>query len=598
MIRVGGVILVLLLAAGLGSTPWLRRLDLTLLDTQFKLLRTYALRPATNDVVVVGFDEDTTGVLREPITLWHPHLGRFLQAAAGGGAAAIGLDVVLPDRSYEQIVPGYDTKLLTGILIARRTTPIVLALTVDRAGATRPIYPAFVTAAGNDATGYALLPVDVDGVVRRFHERIEVGDGAVSTLVGQMARKLGRPVVTGGLIDFAAGAAFDFIPLQTVLAWHDAGDANSLGRAFGGKAVLLGSVLKFEDRLAAPVNLVAWDADAKDAPGVLLQAQVLRNLLNDGLIQPVAAWIPLVLALVAALLWLWAPRPAAAIAVLAIVWALCVAASTLALARGIELPVATVMVAALLSVGGRQALAAALGLRERHRLRRVFDGYVSPGVMREILAGTLNPALGGVKQFGCVLFSDIRGYTTRSEHMSPEQTIGFLNAYFERIVPIIHENGGTVISFMGDGIMAVFGVPQPLPDPCTAAYDAARAMLGYLRNLNVELARKGEMPLEIGIGLHAGVGVAGHIGAAVRHEYSLIGDVTNVASRLEGVTKEVGYHLVCSRTVADRIADRADLVPLGARTVKGHSAVEIFGYDRIGVAPASPTVSPTVSPTG
>ena len=587
--RTALVIIVLLVGAALNDFSWLEPLDHKLLDAQFKVLRTYTLRPVKNEVVIVGFDEDTAGVLREPFTLWHPHLGRFLQAAAGAGAAAIGLDIVLPDRSYEKIVPGYDRQLLTGILIARRTTPIVLALTVDRAGVTRPIYPAFVAAAGKDATGYALLPFDADGAVRRFDEEIGVNNGAVSTLVGQMARRLGRPVVSEGLIDFTAGAAFDFIPLQTVLEWHDAGDASKLERAFAGKAVLLGSVLKYEDRLTAPVNLAAWDPHAINTPGVLLHAQALRNLLNDGLIQPVAAWIPLILALAAALLWLWAPPPAAALALLATAWAACVAASTLALAKGFELPVANVMLVALISVGGRQLFETVLSLRERRRLRRSFGGYVSPAVMREILAGTLNPASGGVKQFACVLFSDIRGYTTRSEHMTPEQTIAFLNGYFERIVPIIHDHGGTVVSFMGDGIMAVFGVPQPLPNPCAAAFDATRAMLEYLRNLNVELAAKGEIPLEIGIGLHAGEGVAGHIGAATRHEYSVIGDVTNVASRLEGVTKEVGYHLVCSRAVADRLADRADLVPLGARPIKGHSAVELFGYDKIARAAAHDT---------
>jgi class 3 adenylate cyclase/CHASE2 domain-containing sensor protein len=580
--------IVLLLAVGLGSSPWLGRLDLMVLDAQFKLLRAHALRSVKNEVVVVGFDEDTTNILREPLALWHPYLGKFLQAAAGGGAAAIGVDVVLPDRSYESIVPGYDRKLLTGMLIARRTAPIVLALTVDPGGVTRPIFPAFVTAAGKDATGYALLPVDADGVTRRFDERIEVHNGTVATLAGQMARALGRPIVSHGVIDFAAGAAFDFIPLQSALEWYDAGDANRLERAFGGKAVLLGSVLKFEDRLVAPVNLATWDPGATNAPGVLLHAQALRNMLNDGLIQPITPWIPLVLALAVALLWLWAPGPVPALALLATIWATCIAASTLLLARGFELPVATIMAVALLSVGGRQALESAISWRERRRLRRAFGGYVSPAVMRSILAGTLNPAPGGIKQFGCVLFSDIRGYTSRSEHLTPEQTIAFLNRYFERIVPIIHDNGGTVISFMGDGIMAVFGAPQPLPNPCAAAISATRAMLASLGSLNVELAQKGEIPLEIGIGLHAGEGVAGHIGAATRHEYTLIGDVTNVASRLEGVTKEVGYHLVCSRAVADRLADREELVSLGMRTIKGHSAVEIFGYDQIAKAAENP----------
>jgi class 3 adenylate cyclase len=580
MIRIGGAILTLLLAAGLSYVPWLQPLELMLLDAQFRVLRTYALRPVKNEVVVVGFNEDTTSILREPLTLWHPHLGKFLRATASAGAAAVGLDVVLPDRSYDSIVPGYDRRLLTGILIARRTTPIVLALTVDPAGKTRPVYPAFVAAAGNDATGYALLPVDSDGAVRRFDERIELDGGAVSTLVGQMARRLGR-TVSAGLIDFASGDAFDFVPLQTVLAWYDAGDAGKLERAFAGKAILLGSVLKYEDRHAAPVNLTAWDPQATNVPGVLLHAQALRNLLNDGLIQPVAAWIPFFLALAAALLWLWAPRPTVALLLLAAVWAACIAASTQALARGLELPVTTMMLVAMFAVGGRQTLETALSLRERRRLRQAFGGYVSPAVMQEILAGTLNPTLGGVKQFACVLFSDIRGYTSRSEHRSPEQTITFLNSYFEQIVPIIHEHGGIVISFMGDGIMAAFGVPKPLPNPCMAAYETARAMLEHLRLLNAELAAGGEAPLQIGVGLHAGEGVAGHIGAATRHEYAVIGDVTNVASRLEGVTKEVGYHLVCSRAVVDRLADRGNLVPLGARAIKGHSPVEIFGYDRV-----------------
>jgi class 3 adenylate cyclase/CHASE2 domain-containing sensor protein len=588
MIRASAAIFIPLLAAILSYGGWLQPLDLKLLDAQFSVLRSLAPRAAPINVVVVGFDDDTTQVLREPITLWHTHIAKFLQSAAGAGATVIGLDLVLPDRSYETIVPGYDRKLLTGMLIARRTTPIVLALTVDPAGVTRRIYPAFVTAAGKDGAGYALLPQDADGAVRRFHEQIALDDDTASTLVGQMARKLGKPV-GAGLIDFTAGKPFDVVPLQHVIDWIDSGNDIELKRAFAGKAVLLGGVLKFEDRFATPVGLVAKTPGTLNAPGVVLHAQVLRNLLNGGLIKPVSPWIPLALALAVALLWLWAPSPAMAFALLALVWAACVTGSTLALAKGFELPVATVMFTALIAVGGRQLLETTLNLRERRRLQRSFGGYVSPPVMRAILAGTINPSMDGVKQFACVLFSDIRGYTTRSEHMTPEQTIKFLNDYFDRVVPIIHEYGGTVNCFMGDGIMVSFGVPQPMADPCAAAFDASRKMLEYLRNLNTELAQKGEAPLEIGIGLHAGEGVAGHIGAESRHDYSIIGDVTNVASRIEGVTKDVGYRLVCSRAVVDLLGSRADeLVALGARPIKGHTAVEIFGYDKISALDNSP----------
>lgn len=580
MIRASAAIFILLAAVWLDHSAWLHQLDMNLLDAQFRVLRGHQPKPLSNDVVIVGFDDSTTEVLREPFTLWHAHLGKFMQAAAAGGAAVIGLDVVLPDRSYEFVAPGSDRQLLTGILTARRTTPVVISKTVDRNSVTRPIYPAYLSAAGKDGTGYAILPQDRDGVVRRFDERIAENDKSEVTIAGQMARRLGKPVGEG-YIDFAAGDPFEFVKLQDVLAWFGAGDTDKLKNAFAGKAVLLGATFKYEDRLEAPVKLAAWDQESINVPGVLLHAQALRNLLNDGLIRPASGWVPLTMALIAALLWLWAPAPAVAFTALAVIWAACLAASTYALSRGVQLPVANTMFVAVLALGGRQALEIGLNLRERYRLRRIFGGYVSPPVMQEILAGNLHPTLGGVKQFGCVLFSDIRGYTTLSEHMTAEETIAFLNNYFDRVVPLIHEYGGTVICFMGDGIMAVFGIPQPLDNPCLAAFNCSRAMLENLRELNAGLAGKNEKTIDIGVGLHAGEGIAGHIGASIRHDYSVIGDVTNVASRLEGLTKEVGYHLVCSRAVADRVGPDAGLVPLGPRNIKGHSALEVFGYETL-----------------
>ena len=236
MMRAAIFTIVLLVAPALTLVPWVESLDRKLLDLQFGFLRAYAPRAAGNDVVIVGIDDETARVVREPLTLWHPHLGKFLQAAAKSGAAAVGLDIILPDRSFDAVVPGYDRQLLAGILVARRTTPLVLALTVDPSGATRPIYPAFLAAAGQDAIGYAVLPVDDDGVVRRLDDRIEVSGSSVPTLAGQMAARLGREV-RHGFIDYAAGKAFDYVPLHSVLAWYDAviredSKTRSAGRPF------------------------------------------------------------------------------------------------------------------------------------------------------------------------------------------------------------------------------------------------------------------------------------------------------------------------------------------------------------------------------
>ena len=98
---------------------------------------------------------------------------------------------------------------------------------------------------------------------------------------------------------------------------------------------------------------------------------------------------------------------------------------------------------------------------------------------------------------------------------------------------------------------------------------------------NAQQRLEGEPPVEIGVGLHAGEAVLGHIGSSARHDFSAIGDATNVASRIESLTKDAGYRLLCSQVVAQRLPSTAMLTPLGPSTIKGHAPVEVWGYDRL-----------------
>jgi class 3 adenylate cyclase len=220
-------------------------------------------------------------------------------------------------------------------------------------------------------------------------------------------------------------------------------------------------------------------------------------------------------------------------------------------------------------------------LLERRRLRESFSGYVSPALMEEILSGRLSPQTSGEQRHVCVMFSDIRGYTTRSEGMRPTELLAFLNRYFDGVVGIVHQHGGTVVCFMGDGLMVVFGAPQTLANPSESAFNAARAMLANLVEVNGGLRAEGLAPIDIGIGLHSGEAVVGHIGGRQRHEYAAIGDVTNVAARLENATKGAGYRIVVSEEVAARLPSRAGLVPLGPISLKGHTPVVAHGFDRV-----------------
>jgi class 3 adenylate cyclase len=324
---------------------------------------------------------------------------------------------------------------------------------------------------------------------------------------------------------------------------------------------------------------------ANSQPGVLAHAQALRALRAGRVLAVAPAWTTLGLLAIGALAWFfpWKARYALAATSLATVVAV---AATLALwEAGTWIAPAAMPLALWIGVLARLGHDAVMNLRERRRLRAALAPSVSPSVLREVLAGDLAPRLGGERQVLCVLFSDIRGFTTRSEGLSPEATVALLNRYFERMVAPIHAHDGTVTSFIGDGIMAIFGAPRALENPCLHAFAAARAMDAALADFNRELAAEGLPPVDMGIGLDTGPAVVGRIGTAERNDYTAIGDVANVASRVEGLPKALGCRLVCTGAVAAALPADAGLVPLGAQAIKGHTPVEVFGWRNPSVQP-------------
>ena len=132
---------------------WLNR---KVLDDQFALLHRYDAHPLQNDVVIVGIDDASYKAFKEPFALWHPHLGKFLQAMAVAKPAVLGLDIVLPARSYEFLIPQYDQGLLQGLQKARAQVPLVLAQTVEVSGVFRNVYEPFVIASGGNTLGSVL----------------------------------------------------------------------------------------------------------------------------------------------------------------------------------------------------------------------------------------------------------------------------------------------------------------------------------------------------------------------------------------------------------------------------------------------------------
>lgn len=571
-------VVALLIAAGwsLSFVPATARIDLQILDTKFRVNRALAPKPATDNLVIVGIDEATLASIPEPVALWHRQYGRAFAALAGANPRAVGLDVILPDRSFDFLAPGADQALITGLLALRRATALAVGLRTTETGEQRAIHAPLLAAAGDDADGVVLWRFDIDNQIRRFDERLGEHDEYRPTLVGRLAAKLGVARIPG-ILQYALGSGFDYIPLESVLDWADRGDTVALKQAFGGKIVLIGDVLPLEDRFHQPVALARWES-TNYVPGVLIHAQALRSLLAGEIIHDAPSWSELMLMLLAALLWFIPSWRARALAFVALAGAM-FGVSLLLLNAGIELPLGVALCVALMTTALRSAIDAWALRKDRARLKALFDGYVSPAVLDALISGELNADIGRRAAL-CFLFADIRNFTTYSESAPPERTLDMLNRYFSAMTPILHAHGATVDNFRGDGVMAIFGAPNPLPNPAESGLDAARAMLERLEALNSSLAADGLPRLQIGVTLAYGEAVIGNVGSADRHDYTAIGDVVNAAARLQDVAKALNYPLVATAAAVARAGERvsAGLTPLGEQALRGRRAEHVFGW--------------------
>ncbi len=218
----------------------------------------------------------------------------------------------------------------------------------------------------------------------------------------------------------------------------------------------------------------------------------------------------------------------------------------------------------------------ARGLEERDRVKNVFNKFHNKEIAEQLLNGTVK--LGGERRQVVVLFSDIRNFTSMSETMEPEQVVEMLNEYMSEMVAVIRAHGGIVDKFVGDAIMALWGVPEAGTRDAEQAVAAALGMREALTRLNERRAARGLDPLRIGIGLNAGPVIAGNIGSNEKMEYTVIGDTVNLASRIESLTKELGRDLLISHSVAEAVKDAFILEDSVDASVKGKSmAISVFG---------------------
>ena len=218
-------------------------------------------------------------------------------------------------------------------------------------------------------------------------------------------------------------------------------------------------------------------------------------------------------------------------------------------------------------------------LKESESIKESFGKYISEEVRDEILSGRV--PLDGEMKRATLLFSDLRDFTPFVESTHPKQVVTIMNQYFTEMARAIEDHQGLILQFVGDEIEAVFGAPVPYDDHPDMALRAALDMQKRLVALNEKLCAQNVKPLRHGIGIHTGAVLAGIIGSKERSSYALVGDTVNLASRIQGLTKEFSCEMILSQTTHDLITGSYKMEELPAMQVKGKSR-EVMIYKLLG----------------
>jgi class 3 adenylate cyclase len=219
-------------------------------------------------------------------------------------------------------------------------------------------------------------------------------------------------------------------------------------------------------------------------------------------------------------------------------------------------------------------------LRDLEEQRGHMSRYLPGHLVRQIVAGA-RLRLGGEEAEATVLFSDIRAFTTLSEALPPEEVVRFLNRYLALMTEVVFRHDGMVDKFIGDAVLAVFGVPRAQGRDAAQALGCARDMLRELEGFNAWWAGQGHRPIAVGIGLHRGKVVHGNIGSTNRVEYTVIGDTVNAASRVAGLNKELDAPVLLTGEVLEALGQEArDVRFLESRVLRGRrSATRLYALD-------------------
>jgi len=416
---------------------------------------------------------------------------------------------------------------------------------------------------------------DDDHVGRRYALRTTVRGWDIPSLPARVALDLGYPLPDAPDLRLAwRGAARGLPSVSFSDLYEDFGRSQRKRPAdeFKGKVVVVGAA-------AAGLGDLRVTPLSGTQPGMEILATAIENLKNGRAMRAAPAWLPFGAALLlVGLLYAAFARNARANRVaigLGAASALALAASWFAAGRLLLIPLLAPLWAAWLFYFAAATAAYLKERRAREEAIAMFSRFVNPHVVKQLVERGGLEGTGEAREV-TLLFSDIRGFTTLSETRTPQEVVAVLNRYFTLQVDVIFRHGGSLDKFIGDAIMAFWGAPLDDPEHAKNAVACALDMADTLLAFKAELGELGKS-FDVGIGVHSGPAVVGLIGSEKRREYTSIGDTVNLASRIEGLTKEAGRRILVSRETMERCGNAFDFVSCGSFHAKGRAQpVELF----------------------
>lgn len=600
------LLVVAVLAVAIGLTAWgtdlFRTIELSSVDARFGVRGD---EKPPSDLVVVGIDAQTQIKLNEQWPFPRSFHARVIDKLKADGAKTIGVDIAISQPS--KLKPTYcafaggkfppdDCALLQSSASAGN---LVYSATEVGKGQSIPFVgqtatPAIMKQLGARA-GYTGIVDDSDGAARRY---LFGFNGLKSFAIAVVERESKKPVSDSIFTEDGKTAWIDYYggpgSIPEVPYWKVYEGKMPPG-FFRGKTVVVGAtdpVIKdvFHTSTSGDQLMSGPELQAH-AIGTVRRGNPLRSA-SDGVDVLLIALLGLVAPLASLRLRLWGLVVALAAGALFLVGA------QLAFDGGKIVTYVYPLLALVLGSVGSLVVQYFTETRERQRTKLLFSRFVPENVVDQVLDQADDDLrLGGVQREGTVMFSDLRGFTSFAESLPVERVIEVLNIYLGEMSAAILDNGGTLVAYMGDGIMAVFGAPIQQPDHADRALLAAREMLGpRLATFNTYLRTEGlGEGFRMGVGLNSGHVMSGNVGSQRRLEYTAIGDTTNTAARLEGMTKGTPHQLFMSQATVDFLREQpSDLVLVGEFEVRGRTQkITLWSIeDSDGSAPAVAAAAP------